>query len=1237
MKANKATKAIMTALLVLLMAGSAMCATYDESVTLENKVTATWTAIEGDGISAIVDYNVSGEEFEYAITGEGLQACMCYSLIYYADYTPTSGGWGGDNPGALIAEVCADQYGDISKTGSVELNMNLPEPPDYNMDPYDGNFCCGNNEHDYYEHCCGAKLWLVPYGEYNAPARRLTGWNPDAYLFETDMIWYDDTGHNIAPEIVDLDLSSYCVVAGEQVTIYADVVDMDGFFDLKNMVVEADLNAFGIEDSVNLTYDGMTVTYDGMTDCITATYIGNAIVTKATGCECDDSQGFNVTATDPTGETDVDNNCHMAVIPGPCDHLNFTPLSDYVPFEEMGITPIGASPLLVWESMEVNIDPGFLNILDWWDYYLYIGAQVVTCQDQYGNDLCEIGCDPIVSKSGHMSIYHDELIIPYEWDLPGTLVVYYNGVEAETGTLTAWCCGGNVTEAVTDIDFLEPIIHVNVSAAEEYLFHNGTCACGTDCMSVSAQILDENFEPILMPGVPVRFSTLGYEGAELDPNCTEWALTNDDGIATTELCIEGDVVGTVEVRAFAEGPHGADSVDVIEPVCDIQMFADPDELIKNDDCGSYECSCITGQLLDLYGMPVEAGGVPIIMEVNGDDWETIYTNEGGGIEITYCTEHYATVIGNNLIGAEGVECEYDGVVNITVDVPVLTGIEISEFSQESMQLCENREFCAECFDQSGDPMMCPELDWSVDSGSENVSWAAETTDPCCEPCNDLDADNLGTGIINVSDNISQLYATVEITVVPGDVDEVVVEQDTIELELCEYASFDMTCSNQYDCEIDCGDCTVSFDPEGIASYEDDDVLGVGVGYTEMTVSVGEASDTVDITVTDTIAPEVSVIAIEPDDCCIGAIISIYAFVDDCGNSPNALTVMANGETMTHDDEGVFWCDYVAQEGTNVVNVTATDPSGNANYDDTDNYTASNTPPEITMVSVTESTCPGSLIEIVVEVEDDCTDPEDLVVMAIIGENVIELEYGDSLFMGQVDAEEGIHYVNVTAEDEHDGLVYDDTQCYDATNLAPLVSGVMLSPTSCYTGDTITVNVTVSDDCTDVEDLIVKADGKNLTYTAGYFVGTFCAVEGTHNVTVSVWDELGEIGENDSAQYTATKKKSKKSPGGSSGGGIYPPGWGQSTNVTEPESDSDSGNGTYPDEPESSGQEESPDGGVVVTEPAGAEPPESGGILDGPQGNATDTPPCTGPFCPGFAGITGIIAILVMVLIARRRR
>ena len=161
----------------------------DLSLILENKDSSSWQQIIGDGIQATLEYNDMGPEFKYSLTATGLQNDTEYSLIYYADFDPRFDVWGGNNPGALITTITADGSGNIVTTGSTNLGINLPSKPDWNIDPTP-NYCNGANGFDYYNHCSGAKIWLVPSSDYDAVNKKVINCNPTQWLFETDLISY---------------------------------------------------------------------------------------------------------------------------------------------------------------------------------------------------------------------------------------------------------------------------------------------------------------------------------------------------------------------------------------------------------------------------------------------------------------------------------------------------------------------------------------------------------------------------------------------------------------------------------------------------------------------------------------------------------------------------------------------------------------------------------------------------------------------------------------------------------------------------------------------------------------------------------------------------------------------------------------------------------------------------------------------------------------------------------------
>jgi predicted ribosomally synthesized peptide with SipW-like signal peptide len=163
-----------------------------KTLVLENK-TAGWQVIGGDNIQGTLTYNTAGDTFNYSFIASGLQHDTNYSLVYYADQQTRFTNWGGANPGALIATFTTDVAGAIPATpGNINLGMDLPTANDWNMVAFP-DYCLNHNGFDSYNTCVGAKIWLVPTSDYNSTTKLLTTWNPANYLFETDLITYDDT------------------------------------------------------------------------------------------------------------------------------------------------------------------------------------------------------------------------------------------------------------------------------------------------------------------------------------------------------------------------------------------------------------------------------------------------------------------------------------------------------------------------------------------------------------------------------------------------------------------------------------------------------------------------------------------------------------------------------------------------------------------------------------------------------------------------------------------------------------------------------------------------------------------------------------------------------------------------------------------------------------------------------------------------------------------------------------
>jgi len=159
---------------------------YTNTVNLDNK-TPAWALTPGDSIGGTLGYNPSGSTFVYGLYATGLSDGD-YSLIYYADTTTRFVNWGGDNPGAVIA-AGSSSGGVLSMSGSVELGMDLPCPPDANAYFYNYTIIDG------YVNATGAKVWLVPTSALSSGGvMPVSAWPQTSdWLFETDLIAYDDT------------------------------------------------------------------------------------------------------------------------------------------------------------------------------------------------------------------------------------------------------------------------------------------------------------------------------------------------------------------------------------------------------------------------------------------------------------------------------------------------------------------------------------------------------------------------------------------------------------------------------------------------------------------------------------------------------------------------------------------------------------------------------------------------------------------------------------------------------------------------------------------------------------------------------------------------------------------------------------------------------------------------------------------------------------------------------------
>jgi hypothetical protein len=132
---------------------------------LYEKNPETWEIVEG-GAWGKMKYNQYGLTFDFVFNGHGLEAGYEYTLIYYPDPWPGNGL-------ICLGEGTADIGGNVHIQGSVDTG-DMPSM-------YDDNYGSG------------AKIWLILSDDVNCITTGMIGWNPTEYIFEYDLISFDDT------------------------------------------------------------------------------------------------------------------------------------------------------------------------------------------------------------------------------------------------------------------------------------------------------------------------------------------------------------------------------------------------------------------------------------------------------------------------------------------------------------------------------------------------------------------------------------------------------------------------------------------------------------------------------------------------------------------------------------------------------------------------------------------------------------------------------------------------------------------------------------------------------------------------------------------------------------------------------------------------------------------------------------------------------------------------------------
>ena len=133
-------------------------------IFLYEKDPTTWEIVR-PGAWGKLRYSTIGPEFEYSLLARGLNPLNMYSLIYYPDP------WPGLGLRVIALFLTPDSNGVIRHDGSANIG-DIPILSDEN-------------------YLLGGKIWLVL--SMDVGRETMIQWNPTEYLFENELITYDDT------------------------------------------------------------------------------------------------------------------------------------------------------------------------------------------------------------------------------------------------------------------------------------------------------------------------------------------------------------------------------------------------------------------------------------------------------------------------------------------------------------------------------------------------------------------------------------------------------------------------------------------------------------------------------------------------------------------------------------------------------------------------------------------------------------------------------------------------------------------------------------------------------------------------------------------------------------------------------------------------------------------------------------------------------------------------------------
>jgi hypothetical protein len=157
-----------------------------------------WPIFPNNDRWGVLDYSLWGKKFEFSFHGRNLLPGKNYTLIYYPDPWPGAKliclGSGQSNPASQKSKKKGHggdkAPGNIKIHGEIDIGTSLPASYDANFNPVSPSGAVG------------AKIWLVLSDDVQCAATspqttQMLSWNPTAYLFEYNLIVYENQDNRV--------------------------------------------------------------------------------------------------------------------------------------------------------------------------------------------------------------------------------------------------------------------------------------------------------------------------------------------------------------------------------------------------------------------------------------------------------------------------------------------------------------------------------------------------------------------------------------------------------------------------------------------------------------------------------------------------------------------------------------------------------------------------------------------------------------------------------------------------------------------------------------------------------------------------------------------------------------------------------------------------------------------------------------------------------------------------------